>query len=660
MAKKRTGNLFYNFISSGKIGNLDVTLRYIVFNFALIAGGTFLFVFGMRVLSEGNTFRAMADFFVGVMCFLTIILLRTALPLKIPGGAAIGAFGTLCIMLVRTGDLHGIAGLWIFSFPLITIFILGLRMGLIYSTLMLFGVAAFTIIPGIANPNYTIDSATRLLGVYFLVGLLTVIYENTRLSKDKQVNQLNAELQVERDLITAMKDNLTLGIFLMDKDYIIQGAYSKPLEKILGSDNVEGKKFTDFLTTSLEAKEMGTLTDYFEMVVTRQFDAKMLEGLNPISDMLYVDGASGEEKIIKTVFSSVDMGSNNYFILGSIQDITATKELERQLAEEGGKREDEMKTLFQVIQVDPAVFGDFIDDTEYEFEHINEILKDGKLSAKDAMVDIYQSIHAIKANAVILSLDNFSNKLHELENVIKKYRDGDEVSFENVLHITIELEKIMKEKDKFRAVISRIESFLTKTGSKKRQDRYVLIETLTRACEKAAAAQEKNVGFAIEELDGSILEHGPRRIIKEVLTQLVRNSVYHGIESPEERAALGKNSQGTVRLSMTSENGLIHLKLSDDGKGLDMNKIRKKALGLKLLSKEAAENNNQLLQVIFSPGFSTAESENLTAGRGVGLSLVRERIKELRGSIKLSSEPGKGTTFNLFIPLEESVEVKAS
>ena len=658
MAKARKGNIVYNIISSGKTGSLDITLRYIVFNFALTAGGTFLIVFGVTVFLDGNTFRALFDFFVGGLCFATIILLRTRLPLQIPGGVAIGAFGGLCIILIASGDLNGMASLWIFSYPLIAIFVLGLKMGLIYTTVLLCGIITLTIVPGLANNSYSIFIATRLFGVYFLVGFLTVIYEQSRLFKDNQVNQLHNELRIERDVITAMKDNLHIGMFLMDKSYVIQGAYSKPLEDILGTDEIEGKKFTDFLASSLKSKERETLEDYFQMVLTRQFDQQMLEEINPISELAYTDNTSRDNKVLRTVFSTVDQGLNDYFVLGSVEDITVTKELQRQLEAEATRREEEMRALSQVIQVDPAVFGDFIDDTEFEFETINDILKNEKVSAKDAMVLVYQSVHAIKSNALILGLDNFSGKLHELENTIKKIRDEEEVSFENVLHVTVELERIMKEKDRYRDIIRKIESFKTKAGGKRRQDRYVLVETLSKACEKAAKSEEKDVALFVEELDGSILEYGPRRVIKEVLTQLVRNSVVHGIETPRERQTKNKDSQGNIRVSITRDNGLIHLKLSDDGKGLDFNSIRDKVLGLKLLSKEDAGNKDKLIQAIFSPGFSTANTADLHAGRGIGLNLVKERIRSLNGSIKVSTEQGKGTTFNLFIPFSEKTEEK--
>ena len=651
MAQTKASNFVSNLLSSGKTENPDETLRYTVLNVAIMAGGLFLLIFGVLVTINGNVSRGISDFAMAGLCFATIFLLRTRLTMQIPAGIAIGAFGIMCTMFVSTGELHGFAALWVFSFPLLSIFVLGMTMGIIYSMLLLCAIVAFTIIPGLAGIAYSLDSATRLIGVYTLVALLTVIYEQSRIIKDRRVNLLNHELRIERDTITTMKDNLSVGVFLMDKGYIIQGAYSKPLETILGTDEIEGVKFSAFLESSLKDKERELVEDYLKMVLDRQFDAKMLDEINPIKEFTYTNNINKEEKIIRTVFSTVDQGLNNFHVMGTLEDISATRKLERKIAEEAARRDEEMKDLFQVIQVDPAVFSDFIEDTEYEFDRINEILKDKNLSAKDAMVNVYQSVHAIKSNALILGLDNFSTKLHVLEDQIKKYRDSDEVTFENVLHVTLELEKIMKEKDKFRNIISRIESFKTTTGGR-RQDRYVLVETLTKACENSAKLLEKDVAFVVDELDGSILENGPRRFMKEVLTQLVRNSVAHGIEPPQERREMGKEGRGSIRLSITRENSSIHMKLSDNGRGLDFNKIREKALGLGLISKEEAAEKKNLLQVIFSPGFSTADTADLSAGRGIGLNLVRERLKEHHGSIKVSSEPGKGTSFDLFIPIQ--------
>ena len=181
---------------------------------------------------------------------------------------------------------------------------------------------------------------------------------------------------------------------------------------------------------------------------------------------------------------------------------------------------------------------------------------------------------------------------------IKDIRDKGDIGFEDMLHITVEIEKIMKEKDQFRDTIGKRESFHAAAGGSRRQDRYVLVETLTNACEKAAAALEKKVKFTVDELDGVVLERGPHRIIKEVLTQLVRNSVYHGIEAPAERTDSGKTSTGTIRLSITCEDDQVHIQLSDDGRGLNVDKIREKALELHILQKEDMDDKNHLLQAL--------------------------------------------------------------
>jgi two-component system chemotaxis sensor kinase CheA len=662
------GDRILKFFTSNKFENpqdelvMDEIVRYIIYNVALILGAAFLVIFGSAVIIEGHTFRGLADLFIGFMCVAIFFLLRTKVPFVVCGLVVLIPYGFLCGALLLSGGEQGFAGLWIYTYPPIVIFILGLYAGSILSGLLLAATMTITIIPGIAGFNYFLPIALRFIAVYVLVLILTIAYEQIRVLRERWVRQLNSALKSERDEITVMKDNLKVGLFLMDKDYAIQPAYSKALEAILGTDELQGKKFTGLLAASLKAKEQQTLEDYFEMVIKRSFDAKMLEEINPVMEFSYINEISGEEKILRTTFAAVDRGYDTFFILGSLEDITTEKLLRKQLEAEENKRNEEMRALFQVIQVEPRVFKDFIDDTEYEFDRINHVLKNRKLSAQQAMVDMYQSIHAIKSNALILGLENFSEKLHDLESEIKDLREQTDIPFEAVLHVTVELEKIMKEKDKFRDTIDKIQSFRVKVGESRRQDRYVLVETLNKACEKAAVSLNKKARLVVEELDGTVLEYGPRRIIKEVLTQLVRNAVYHGLETPDERNALGKPPEGHIGVFVKHKDNQIHIKLSDDGRGLDFEKIRQKAVDLHIFDRpEKTQDKNQLLKVIFSPGFSTAEQADVYAGRGIGLNLVRERIRELRGSIKLQSEPGKGTVFNIYIPLElKMVNNKAS
>jgi two-component system chemotaxis sensor kinase CheA len=466
------------------------------------------------------------------------------------------------------------------------------------------------------------------------------------------LNNLTKVAEAATEEISVLKDSMRVGVFLMDKDLAIQPQYSKALEEILGEDDLAKQKFTDLLSASVTAKEMETLVDYFTMIINRSFEAQMLEQINPIEELHFVNPTTHAEKDLRCSFALVDQGKGAAFVLGTLEDVTSEKLLQKKLSEEADKREEEMRSVFEIVQVEPRVFTEFLEDMEYEFDRINEMLKNRELTSQFAMVDIYQSVHAIKSNAIILDLNRFSQKMQALELEIKKIRDKDEITFEDTLHITVEIEKVMREKDKFRETINRIQSF--KISEIRNQDEYVLIQSLTRASSKAAGDLNKKVEFTADFIDRQALEHGPRRLIKEVLMQLVRNAVSHGIEDPASRSSQGKDETGHIHLTIGVENGKIHITLADDGQGLDFNHIREQAQKLKLLKNpEDLQNNKQLAQVIFSPGFSTAGDVNLHAGRGIGLSLVRDRLAAISGSIKIHTEEGKGTTFHIFIPLEQ-------
>ncbi len=150
------------------------------------------------------------------------------------------------------------------------------------------------------------------------------------------------------------------------------------------------------------------------------------------------------------------------------------------------------------------------------------------------------------------------------------------------------------------------------------------------------------------ELDRQVLE-----LIQDPLTHMVRNSADHGIEMPEERVAAGKSEKGTVKLSAYHQGGHIIIEIKDDGKGLNTDRIKAKALENMVMSEEELENCsiNQIHNLIFHAGFSTAEKVTAVSGRGVGMDVVRTNIEKIGGTVDLTSVEGKGSTFRIKIPL---------
>jgi two-component system chemotaxis sensor kinase CheA len=148
------------------------------------------------------------------------------------------------------------------------------------------------------------------------------------------------------------------------------------------------------------------------------------------------------------------------------------------------------------------------------------------------------------------------------------------------------------------------------------------------------------------ELDKTVLEK-----IGDPLVHLVRNSVDHGIESPQARIAAGKSPVGTVHLDACHRGGSIAVEIRDDGGGLDKNRILAKARSRGLVGANDVLTDDQIHELIFLPGFSTAEKTTDVSGRGVGMDVVRRNVKELGGKIEIGSEPGKGSRFIITLPL---------
>jgi two-component system, chemotaxis family, sensor kinase CheA len=149
------------------------------------------------------------------------------------------------------------------------------------------------------------------------------------------------------------------------------------------------------------------------------------------------------------------------------------------------------------------------------------------------------------------------------------------------------------------------------------------------------------------------LDKGILDAIAEPLTHLVRNAVSHGIELPEERRKVGKPAQGTVRLNAHHQGNQVIVEVSDDGRGIDVQKIRTKAIELGLTTPEEAArlSDNETIEFIFRPGFSTAEQVTEVSGRGVGMDVVQSVLHRLKASISVENRPGQGATFRLKLPL---------
>src|ERR1700722_8208672 len=172
-----------------------------------------------------------------------------------------------------------------------------------------------------------------------------------------------------------------------------------------------------------------------------------------------------------------------------------------------------------------------------------------------------------------------------------------------------------------------------------------MVRDVARQCDR-----EVELVLSGQETD---LDKGILDAIAEPLTHLVRNAISHGIEPPAQRRQLGKPLRGTIRLNAFHQGNQVVLEISDDGRGIDAQKIRSKAIEMQIITIEEAGrlSEAETLELIFRPGFSTAEEVTEVSGRGVGMDVVQSVLHRLKASIHIETHPGQGTTFRLKLPL---------
>ncbi len=253
-----------------------------------------------------------------------------------------------------------------------------------------------------------------------------------------------------------------------------------------------------------------------------------------------------------------------------------------------------------------------------------------------------QDIQSIRIG--IHKLDELMNMVEEL--VVRKLK------LENSLSQEVK-KTVGDEFSTFERILSRLQD--TVMDLRLIPLKYV-VDRLPRVVRDLSKSLGKEVNFEIEgkevTVDRTVLDK-----IQDPLIHIVRNSVDHGIETPEVRQQAGKDKAGKLTLSASKLKDHVLIEITDDGKGLDPDKIKEKAVGKGLIPKEEVDemSEDEIYNLILTPGFSTAEQVSDVSGRGVGTDIIQNTVKSLGGSVEVNSQKGKGTTFKLRLPLSMAI-----
>jgi len=454
-------------------------------------------------------------------------------------------------------------------------------------------------------------------------------------------------------------ENVEEGLFTLNKRYIIASQYSAALSQIFEEQILSNRKLTDILHEKIDFGVLNSTVEYLELMFNNELDEKDIEELNPLSQVEFRSGES-DNKYLTFNFRRITNKNRITALFATVTDITEQINLAQRLEKSEAQSKRQMEWLLNIMHVEPELIREFIESVEGEITHFRQILstviKDD--NANNWVDHLYRSVHLIKGNASLLDLSYFAHRAHDCEENLQLLRNKESITHADTGKLTRFIDEMQQSIDEMRGLIEKISQIHHHFRPKRTYETEKLIRSIGNFIRNLSQDLNKKVNFDYAGFNGKALPHNYKLLVKDVLIQLVRNALFHGIEKESERRRMKKDPTGIIELKVHKRNSCLELIFRDDGRGLQIDKLRKSAEKLKLWNKTEIENlqDDQIAQLIFEPGVTTAEHCELSAGRGVGMDLVREKIEKHKGNIRVDSVAGKFCEFIISLPLNMNEE----
>jgi two-component system, chemotaxis family, sensor kinase CheA len=479
------------------------------------------------------------------------------------------------------------------------------------------------------------------------------------------------------------------GLFLLDKDLKIGTERSMALNSIFRREEFSDLTFDQMLKEIVPEKTLRTAMDYVALLWGERVNEKLVKTINPLSEVeVHFDNPSGgfDTHFLEFDFNRVKSEGTLSHLLVTVNDVTKRVMLSRELQESQEKAQAQLDLLLRILHVEPDSLTGFLTDADVSLKMVNSILKEParEESAFRAKIDgIYRQVHAVKGEASALGLKTVEQRAHAFEESLNDLKGRQTLSGSDFLPLVVKLDDLFNHLAQVREMLGRLvdlhQAIATKSTAgghmdAERVDQWLggkqdaptassqqtdesnssgLERTLEDLAARVASSQSKQVALRCSGLD--VVPEGYRRAVKDITIQLVRNAVVHGIEAPTERAKVQKSQIGTLAVEFVQRNDGYELIVQDDGRGLQLERIKEVAVerGLITPAQAAMLDPRQTMALIFRPGFSTADRVTTDAGRGAGMDLVRILVAELGGRVGLASAGGKFSKFKIWLPATE-------
>ncbi len=532
-----------------------------------------------------------------------------------------------------------------------------------------------------------------LLGSAIEVALISLaLADKVRLTEKNafnRINTLNEDLQIESKKVKNLNDNLEklveeqireiksimrniqLGIIVIKGDELkISDTHSEAVKGIFKVKEVEGLNAISLLFQNAIASN--ELKDQVASVVESCIDNDLLnfisnEHLLPL-EMNY--SFNDERKYFQLGWQAV-VDEDNVIekIIVTVKDMTAQKLLE----ESAKQRETELEYIGEILEVSTRQFSTFMSSSIKFIEDNKRLILLNKTLNSGTLKLLFINLHTIKGAARALGFKHLTPVVHDVEKIIEEKMRGDiKIDRDTCLREHDRVEELlrtyenlnseklgrsssdevglpMQEIEKVRRLLKQFEEVAPLSVKSELQDRTHILEDLTYMsasqlfkevlsdAEMLARDLEKEHPNIEVDHESIYFSQDGQNLIRNAFVHITRNSMDHGIEDAETRLEKGKPAEGTISVSLEkTDQGSLLIRYADDGQGLNLGYMRNLAISKGVINESVSLKNSEISQLVFHPGFSTAQGASEISGRGVGMSAIREYFEQHQGSVTVS------------------------
>ena len=498
--------------------------------------------------------------------------------------------------------------------------------------------------------------------------LILIFLTYTTIRGGLQLRRTTGELSAAKDQTDSILHTIREGLILIDREFRIGPVQSAETKALLRTEDLEGKQLLSVLKPHIPESLFGTANEYIKLMFKKRVKEKLIVELNPLNEVevnFDKPGGGFETLYYSFGFNRIVEKGEVTQILVTMTDITKRILLSQQLQKFEAEASEQVNLVFNIIHVPPADLDQFINRMKRSLDHVNETLKkdEGVGSHQETLDELFRIAHVIKGDAATLGLDLFEAKFNQFETVIADLKNTPGLTGNDFLRLTVMLDGLFDTVTSVKSLIGRLAAIQEQFGSEERTVEYATAtnlpvldafqQSVENIAEQVATRQGKQSVVDWSGFTSTLIPSGHTEQMLGVVVQLVRNAISHGIETPAARHKRGKSPQATIRIqNWIDDNRNMMLAVQDDGQGLQLDKIRARALASgKWPEQEVATWDAQkTISVIFQPGFSTVAEANQDAGRGVGMDVVKTNVARMNGRVKVSTSKGKYCEFRIVTP----------